>query len=51
MVGVIKSLEEAAKAKMSGADCILIKREMLESHKDTMQQMAMQLQYLASGDD
>ena len=50
MVGV-KSLEEASKAKMSGADCILVKKEMIEKFKDTMQQMAMQLQYLASGDD
>lgn len=50
MVGV-KTLEEASKAKMSGADCIFVKKELLEQYKDNLPQIAMQLQYLASGDD
>ncbi len=52
MVGV-RSLEEASKAKLSGADSILIKHEMLSQHQQqgTLQSMAEQLKYIVSGDD
>jgi hypothetical protein len=50
IVGV-RSLEEAGKAKASGADSILIKHEMLQEHQEQLPSMAMQLQYLVSGDD
>lgn len=50
MVGV-RSLEDAGKARMSGADCILIKHEMLLQHQGNLQAMAQQLQYAVSGDD
>lgn len=36
---------------MSGADCLLVKHELLQQHKDSLQALAMQLQYTASGDD
>ena len=50
MVG-FKTLEEARKAKLSGADSLLIKAEMLERYKEDLQQFSEQLRYLVSGDD
>lgn len=50
MVGV-KSLDEAQRARASGADCLLIKRELLEPHAEDIHALAQQLAYLVSGDD
>ncbi len=50
MVGV-RSLEEASKARLSGADSLLIKSEMIRQHQGNLPEMAMQLQYVVSGDD
>ncbi|GAX82793.1 hypothetical protein CEUSTIGMA_g10219.t1 [Chlamydomonas eustigma] len=50
LVGV-RSLEEARKAKLSGADSLLIKSEMIAQHQDSLHAMSMQLQYLVTGDD
>lgn len=50
MVGV-RSLEEAAGARQSGADSLLVKKEMLDQHKDNLQALGEALQYASSMDD
>lgn len=50
MVGV-RSLDEAQRARASGADCLLIKKELMASHLDNVPMLANQLAYLVSGDD
>lgn len=51
LVGV-RSLEDARQARLSGADALFVKKEMLEAHKELPFHVLMeQLQVLASGDD
>ena len=53
LVGV-RSLEEATRAKMNGADSLLIKAEMLQEAASTpggLSAMCQHLSYIASGDD
>lgn len=50
LVGV-RSLEDAAAARRSGADSLLIKAELLHAHADNVQLLGQQLQYAVTLDD
>lgn len=51
VVGV-RSLDDARRAKLSGADVLLVKKELIEAHSEwNPQELMQQLQFIASGDD
>lgn len=47
----MRSLEDAAAARRSGADSLLIKAELLHAHADNVQLLGQQLQYAVTLDD
>eukprot|EP00798_Chlamydomonas_sp_ICE-L_P012667 gene12667-15899_t len=46
-----KTIEEASKARQSGADALLIKHELVQESADNPRDMLSQLQFLTCGDD
>ncbi len=47
----VRSLEDAAAARRSGADSLLVKAELLHAHADNVQLLGQQLQYAVTLDD
>lgn len=50
IVGV-KTIEDARMARQSGADCLLIKKEMIQGHEGQLDNLFDSLRYITSGDE